>query len=76
MYEMPAQAYVSSVADFERLQTSRQDQHLPVRRIRLDQIAQVHEAVEKATADANGDRVARMPDIRFAQAPQIQRRPG
>jgi NADPH2:quinone reductase len=47
MYELPAQAYVRAVADFERLQSAGKLKHLPVREFTLDQIAQAHDAVEK-----------------------------
>ena len=50
MYELPAQAYVSAVADFERLQVAGKLKHLPVREFSLDQVAQVHEAVEKGNS--------------------------
>jgi NADPH2:quinone reductase len=50
MYELPAQAYVQAVADFERLQSAGKIKHLPVREFSLDQIAQVHEAVEKGNS--------------------------
>jgi NADPH2:quinone reductase len=50
MYELPAQAYVQAVADFERLQSAGTIKHLPVREFSLDQIAQVHEAVEKGNS--------------------------
>jgi NADPH2:quinone reductase len=50
MYELPAQAYVRAVADFERLQSAGKVKHLPVREFRLDQIAQAHEAVEKGNS--------------------------
>jgi len=50
MYELPAQAYVSAVADFERLQGAGKLKHLPVREFSLNQIAQVHEAVEKGNS--------------------------
>jgi hypothetical protein len=35
------------VANFERLQSAGQFEHLPIRKFALDQIAQVHKAVEK-----------------------------
>jgi NADPH:quinone reductase-like Zn-dependent oxidoreductase len=50
MYELPAPAYLRSVADFERLQDAGKLKHLPVREFSLDQIAQVHEAVEKGNS--------------------------
>jgi NADPH2:quinone reductase len=50
MYELPAQAYVRAVADFERWQSAGRIKHLPVREFALDQIAQVHEAVEKGNS--------------------------
>jgi NADPH2:quinone reductase len=50
MYELPAQAYVQAVADFERLQSAGKIKHLPVREFSLDQIAQVHEAVERGNS--------------------------
>jgi NADPH2:quinone reductase len=50
MYELPAQAYVQAVADFERLQSAGKLKHLPVREFALDQIAQLHEAVEKGNS--------------------------
>ena len=50
MYELPAQAYVQAVADFEHLQSAGKVKHLPVREFALDQIAQVHEAVEKGNS--------------------------
>ena len=50
MYELPAQSYVQAVGDFERLQSAGKIKHLPVREFSLDQIAQVHEAVEKGNS--------------------------
>ncbi len=47
MYELPAQAYVQALADFERLQSAGKLKRLPVREFSLDQIAQAHEAVER-----------------------------
>jgi len=41
---------VQAVADFERLQSAGKLKHLPVREFSLDQIAQVHEAVEKGNS--------------------------
>jgi len=54
MYELPAQAYVQAVADFEHLQSAGKIKHLPVREFSLSEIAQVHEAVEKGN---NGTRM-------------------
>jgi len=50
MYELPAQAYVQAVADFEHLQSAGSIKHLPVREFGLGDIAQVHEAVEKGNS--------------------------
>ena len=50
MYELPAQSYVQAVGDFARLQSAGKIKHLPVREFSLDQIAQVHEAVEKGNS--------------------------
>jgi NADPH:quinone reductase-like Zn-dependent oxidoreductase len=50
MYELPPQSYVDAVADFERLQSAGKLKHLPVREFGLDQIAPVHEAVEKGNS--------------------------
>jgi NADPH:quinone reductase len=50
MYELPAQAYVQAVADFEHLQGAGTIRHLPVREFGLGDIAQVHEAVEKGNS--------------------------
>src|SRR5262249_17461954 len=50
MYEFPAPAYGRAVADFERWQSAGKIKHLPVREFALDQIAQVHEAVEKGNS--------------------------
>jgi NADPH:quinone reductase len=50
MYELPAQAYVQAVADFEQLQRAGKIKHLPVREFSLSEIAQVHEAVEKGNS--------------------------
>ena len=50
MYELPAQAYVQAVADFEHLQSAGKIKHLPVREFSLSEIAQVHEAVEKGNS--------------------------
>ena len=41
---------MGSVADFERLQCASKLKHLPVREFSLDQVAQVHEAVEKGNS--------------------------
>src|SRR5258705_10255374 len=50
MYELPAQAYVQAIAALERLQSAGKLKHLPVREFGLDQIAQVHEAVENGNS--------------------------
>jgi NADPH2:quinone reductase len=50
MYELPAPAYGRAVADFERWQSAGTIRHLPVREFTLDEIAQVHEAVEKGNS--------------------------
>jgi len=50
MYELPAQAYVRALADFERLQSTGKLKHLPVREFKLDQVAEAHEAVEKGNS--------------------------
>ncbi len=50
MYELPAEAYRASVADFELWQTAGKVRHLPIREFALEDIASAHEAVEKGNS--------------------------